>query len=227
MDLSTIEGLDLTDEQKDAIIAQAKADIATEVLGLKTKNDELLGEKREAAEAAAEAKRIADEAKQEAELEKARKANDLASLETTLTEKFNGEKTEHQAKYERLLDTVKSSKQNAILSELATNFISPEAAKLVLKSLVGVTLDDDNQAIAEFKGFDGSAVATDTKSFIEWAGKNEHLSALMKPIDSAGGGANGSTGLGVGHKAPKDMNSQERIEFKQRDPAGFKKAFNL
>ena len=39
--------------------------------------------------------------------------------------------------------------------------------------------------------------------------------------------ANGGLGGGAVTKKPSEMTSAERIEFKKRDPAGFKKAFNL
>lgn len=219
MDLSTIEGLTLTEEQRAAIIAQAKADTDAEVGGLKSKNDELLTEKKASEEAKALAERLANEAKAETELEKSRKAGDLSSLETQLTEKFNGEKAGLTSQLEALQNSTKASKQDAVLSELSQSFISPEASKLVLKQLVGVNLAEDGTTSTEYKGFDGNVVATDSKSFIEWAGKNESLAALMKPIESAGGGAGGNNGKAGGDTNTTNAKAQEAQ--KKGDLAGF------
>jgi hypothetical protein len=222
MDLSTFN---LTEEQQTAINALHQTGVDSEVLRLKGKNDELIAERRADADKIAEATRLADEAKQESDLAAARKANDLSSLEETLKTQFAGEKQGDLARYEALQKTVKESKLNAILSDLAPNFISPEAAKLVLRNMISINFGEDNLSNAEYKGFDGAIVATDSKQFIEWAGRNASLASLMKPINSAGGGAGGSNGLGGHNTKPLNkMNEAERLKFKQDDPSGFKKA---
>ncbi len=194
MNLDNIEGLTLTEEQKATILARAQAHTDGEVAGLKAKNDALMTEKKTAAEAAAAAEAVAKTAQEEADLEKARKANDLATLEQTLRDQFSDQSALSDAKLEALQEAVKNNRQNTVLSELSQHFLSPEAAKLVLKQLVNVNLGDDNSLSEEFVGFDGAVVATNPKQFIEWAGKNDNLATLMKPIESAGGGAGGSDG---------------------------------
>ena len=61
------------------------------------------------------------------------------------------------------------------------------------------------------------------KEFISASLYQEHL----KGTGAIGGGALGNKSGGAASKKPKDMTSTERIAFKQADPMGFKKAFNL
>ena len=85
MDLSKIEGLELSEEQRAAILAAHNE----EVNGLKTNNTALLEEKRKAKELADEASRKAQELADKEALASAKSAGDLQALEKTLTEQFN------------------------------------------------------------------------------------------------------------------------------------------
>jgi hypothetical protein len=219
MDLSTIDGLELTDEQRAAIEEQAKADIEAEVKGLKSKNDELITEKRLASEKAEKARLDAEEKAREAELEKSRKANDLKTLEETLAKQAKDKLDEVKSQAEAYKQKIIDSKKEAVLAELAPNFVSPEAAKLVLKNMVNVSLGEDATSALEFKGFDGATVSTDSKSFLEWASNNDSLAAMMKPIESAGGGSVGNNGKNGVRTSTK--NTQAEAAKKSGDVRGF------
>ena len=189
MDLSTIEGL--SEEQQAAIAELHKTDVA----GLKTKNDQLLGEQKSAKAAADEATQAAAESAQTAELEKAKKAGDLETLEQTLKQQFADKETKLGEQIAKRDEMILGSKRDAIISDISSHFIAPEASKLILKSMIDVAYSE-NGTVTTFKGLDGAMISTDKKAFIDWAGQNAELSQLMKPIDSAGGGAGGSKTTG-------------------------------
>ncbi len=218
MDLSAIEGLDLSDEQKAAIEAQAKADTEAEVLGLKSKNDELIAEKRAAAEARTQAEAKALAAEEEKNLEAARKANDLAALEETLKGQHKTALDAALAEAEGLKGQITNNKRDAIINEVAAQFNAPESAKLVLRNMINVTLTDTGTA-TEFKGFDGATVATDSKTFLTWAAQNNELASMMKPIDSTGGGAGGNNGKGGA--GAKQVNQAAETAKSKGDLNGF------
>jgi len=64
--------------------------------------------------------------------------------------------------------------------------------------------------------------------YTEFLFKNDVFKTVLKPVvtTTGGGNANGSTDGSATQKAPKDMNSTERLAFKNRDPAAFKQHLN-
>ena len=92
-----------------------------------------------------------------------------------------------------------------------------------VKSRVG----DDGKIVTEFLDFDGNVVSNDVKGALEWAAKDDMMRNYLAGSRASGGQAGGNNNHVQGRKNPKDMSSQERLEFKNQDPDGFKKAFNL
>lgn len=80
-----------------------------------------------------------------------------------------------------------------------------------------------------FKDAKGGAMSVDETGFIAELAKEPVFKRLFKAVvpTVGAGGANGSGSGGASPKNPKDMTTKERIEFKQRDPEGFKRAFEL
>lgn len=188
MDLSKIDGLELTDEQRAAIEAQALADLEAETEGLKAKRDELLNEKKEAARKAEEAEQ---KAREEA-VKSARKAGELGELEKNLKAMHAAELAAKDAELAKRDKLILGSRADTVIAELAGEFTAPDVAKRMLAGMVDVSYTDTGTIAMSFKGLDGGAVATDTAGFKEYLRNTEQFAPVLKAIDSSGGGAGGS-----------------------------------
>ena len=151
MDLDKIEGLNLSEEQKAAILAQNEEDIS----GLKSKNEQLLSEKKtvqqseaeKAAEleAARKEKVAAEEAKLIAE-GKYKEAQELREKETAeLTEKYQ---KEAEAAKGNLTKFHKGQALNGALSLIHDDFKGVSSA--MLSNMINVDYNDDGEAITTF-----------------------------------------------------------------------------
>lgn len=207
-------GVELSAEQKAAI----KLDEADEVKGLKSKVDQLLTEKKQAksqAEQAAEAARIALE-------EVARKTGDVQALEQSLSKKYQSEielrDSEIQKRDQRILGGAKSG----VIAELSGKFVAPDAAKLMLGSLVDVSYDENGEVVTVFKGLDGQPVGTSQKDFEAYLAKEKAFAPTLVGTTSTGGGATGSSGRGGA--ATKVVSRQQFDGMSQADRQAHVKA---
>lgn len=217
MDLSSIEGM--TEEQQAAVLALHEA----ETSGLKSNNAALLEEKRKAKELADEASRKAKEEADKLALAEAKSAGDLKKLEETITSQFGEKLTEAQRKNELLNERLIGGQRDSLVSELANSFTSPDAAKMILKQMVDVSLTDDG-TVPTFKGMDGNVITTDKAVFADWLKGQDAFKSLIKGVDSSGGGAAGGSG-GAGGGAAKtyqQMTVDERVKFANEHPEQFK-----
>lgn len=118
----------------------------------------------------------------------------------------------------------KHGAQESAELQVAGLFKSQEVGRLIAKNYAVVDLSDDGSVNTTYN-LNGESF-TDFSLFKSAAEKVDYLASQMAAPQSSGPSGRGGQG-GEGHKKPSEMNSQERVEFKQRDPSGFKKAFNL
>ena len=175
----------------------------------------------------------ANEAREKA-LEEARKNNDWEAQEKLLREKFedelkrNAEETRSTVEREY---TVKQA-QAALDSDvklLASELALRDSAKAALEVIIAHRAKLDENGNRNYFGEDGSALSiTDLKAFKDELQGDPSLSLLVKgKTPSSGGLADGGSGGRAPVKKPSKMTTAERLAFKERDPDGFKKAFNL
>lgn len=210
MDLSSIEGI--TEAQREAILALHAADVDGQVSGLKANRDELLEEKRQAKEAADEARRLAKEESDKLAIATARSANDLKALEETITSQYSEKLTAAERKHQLLNERIVGSERDGLVGELAGMF-PPKyavAGRMMLKQMVDVSLTDDATSHT-FKDMDGNVVTTDKAVFADWLKGQDAFKSLIKGVDSSGGGAAG--GSGSGGAAPKDSRAAKVAEI--------------
>lgn len=177
--------------------------------GLKKKVDELLAEKKAAAEKTKAAEADALKAKEEA----ARKSGDLKTLEETLTAKYAGQLDELQKQVKERDSLILGGKKDALVAELSGMFVSPAAAKLMLNNLVQVEYGEGGAIVQKFVGLDGKPVTTDPKEFAKHLQGEKELASYIKASSASGGGANGGGNGGGGAKTMK------RGEFEQLSPS--------
>lgn len=124
------------------------------------------------------------------------------------------------------LNLIGEKMASSLIESLAVN--ATDAGKAAFMLLVKSRVQVDPETGEEiYLNADGSASSLNKEQFIIELQKDPVFMPVMKgSLPSANGIANGGS-TSVAGKDPKEMNSKERIEFKQRDPEGFKKAFNL
>ena len=205
MDLSKIEGLELSEDQQKAILDAYEASVG----GLKANRDSLLEEKRQASEAAATAAKQAKDAEEKAALAEARRTGDLAALEKTLAEQAQSKITEAMSEVDKYKSIALGGKKESIINELASSFVSPEAAKMILGQMVEVGINENNEATSTFKDTSGKLISTDSKVFADWIKTQDAFKPLIKGVESSGGGANGSRSGSGATASSTDQRSQK------------------
>ena len=116
------------------------------------------------------------------------------------------------------LDNVINSLCGSVLDKFKPAF------KSIIKAYIDVNIDTRE---VTFLNEDGSASSLNEASFVKELADRPTFAPFMRgktPTDGSGL-ANGSSGGSIATKAPKDMTTKERIEFKQRDPVAFRQAF--
>jgi hypothetical protein len=122
-----------------------------------------------------------------------------------------------------------NDKQSTVIERLSLKAtdIGRAAFKRLVKDFI---LVDAKTRQVTFLNEDGSASSLNEEDFYkEVLSKSSLFKSVLKAdiTTNGGGNANGSMDSSASQKAPKEMTGQERVEFKKRDPAGFKQAFNL
>lgn len=232
----------ITKEQYEAFDESLKAEFelhgefyvsvdSLKVASLKASLDNLDAKsKAEKAEREAETQRLIDEAREQA-LEDAKKKNNVDEILKIEREKLEDENKRIAAQRDELTSVKKSladDKINNVIESLTGGVLNEYKAafKSLIKPFIDVNIDTRQ---VTFLNVDGSASSLNQAEFLKDLAEREMFAPLMKASPtSTGGGLAGGSGLGGAEtKAPKDMTTAERIAFKKRDPAGFKKAFNL
>lgn len=218
----TKDEFEALEESQQALYAEAGEGYQLEVDGIDD-GAELKEALRKEREERAEAKRKLKEFETEAEkrererLEKQQEWEQLSKTERERAEKLDKELVD-------LRDKVANSERTATAEGIVAGLIDKEASGGVQR--YNLLRQEAMKHIAhtpegvKINGPDGSA----------WDAKRlgEHLSTefpfLVDGSKASGGGAPGSSGGGAVTKKLKDMTQSERLDFKQRDPDGFRKA---
>lgn len=169
-----------------------------------------------------EAERLRNEELERAKIEKMELSGQHKEIVEHQRARFEQERADLAAKLQALEDSVKSEKKAAIVSKLSS--VGTSETIPILERLISLDLDfgeDGNLIVIE----NGKASST---SVDEYAAKLKFLYPQLVSESHGKGGQSKGAGSGCGGmKKPSDMSTAERLEFKQRDPIGFKQAFNL
>ena len=212
MDLSTIEGLGLSEDQQKQILALHE----TETKGLRENRDSLLQEKQHIKTAADEATAKAKAEAEKAAIAEAKKAGDLKALEKSLSEQFSSREAGLNDELSKYKDMVLGGKRDTVVTELSSMFTSPEAGKMLLSQMVEVSAGDTG-TVTTFKDQAGNVVSTDREVFADWIKKQDAFKTLIKGVDSSGGRANGGTsGNGGAETSKSDWRSKKVAEANAR-----------
>lgn len=164
-------------------------------------------------------------------LEKAKKENNVDDILRIEREKIKDEKRrieETVGSFNERMQTVAKNQEASIASSLSSELATTGGKKAFERLIAPFISVDPMTGLETYLNDDGGASSLNREQFIVEIKKNDLFSSLIKAdIHTRGGGGLSGNG-GVGDpKDPKKMTSKERVEFKQRDPEGFKRAFNL
>lgn len=163
---------------------QAELDAA--IAGLKTKNDELLGEKKSAAQRAKdeEAQRIL------AQQEAAKSSGKLEEFEKTIRGQYEPQLAERDKRLSVMQERILGSERKSVINSFLGDFVDPSAAD-VLSLLVKTEFDGD-EVVTKFVGADGKVITTEPEQFRKYLREHKAFSHLMKADAATGGGAGGN-----------------------------------
>lgn len=191
-------------------------EVDAEVKGLKVTNENLKNEK-------AELKQKADDAAEQvrtAQEEAAKATGDKEALERISAER----EAEAQANLNELKNSIKTEKINNFYSDLVTELGAGGQHNEDLRDLLKARFPADYDMTEHSIKIGGADSVDELKKTITESGRYD---AFLAGSGSTGGRSTGATSTGAATKNPKEMNSAERIEFKQNDPEGFKRAFGF
>jgi len=178
---------------------------------------EALRKERETNKENREAARLAKEEKARVEREKLQQEENWKELA-----RLEGEnKTNVEKELNQLKEQIKQSALTAKASELGnTHANSPVNAKILTRLFKDeLSVNEDGEPVA--KNYPSIAAMV---QIMEASGDYD---SLWKGNQSSGGRATGNTSGGaVQNKKLSDMNDLERIQFKERDPEGFRAALS-
>ena len=190
---------------------QAKIDESTG--GLKSKVDELLGETKTAKQKAQEL----EELQAKAEEDRLKEKQEFK----TLFEQRNSELIAEREATAEYKAKVQGKDIEIQLSNDIAQFATKDASRAkALKRMAMENAKHDGEKVY----YELGGVAVDAETMLN--SYKEEFGFMFDGTQSSGGRAEGGNG-GAEHKKPSEMNSAERIAFKERDPNGFKQAFNL
>lgn len=194
IELDGIEGL--TEEQIAAIQEKTKGFVPeSEIEGLKRNRDELLEEKKAAAEARAKAEELA-KAK---ELEAAKAAGDIGTLEKSYKEKLAA----YERKEKEQLEQIKKDRISSKSMELAAELADGANAKL-LNRFIRDRLDFRENEIKVLDK-DGQLTVSSIDDLKEEFRNSSDFASLITANKATGGGAKGSNSGGATAKNLKDI----------------------
>tara|TARA_R110002020_G_scaffold315427_1_gene530569 strand:- start:124 stop:786 length:663 start_codon:yes stop_codon:yes gene_type:complete len=190
MDLSTIEGLNLTPEQQASIMTAHETSINAATTGLVNKNNELLGEKKTAMQNVTEQSEALEQARQvatKAEEERLKLAGDVEGLkshyESQLAEATAKANAEAEKANAALLSRDKGSALNDALSLIHPDFKG--LAKAELSNMLKISYNDQQQPVTTFE-YEGKVVANNVEEFKGWAGEQSTFKRILNGVDSSG-----------------------------------------
>lgn len=184
----------------------------SEVKGLKTKNEELLGKLKEEKESRKEMNNrltALEEEKQKIEEEKVAKSGDIEKVKQTLQEKFNKEikaKNDEITKKDGLLKThiINEGLTNALVKAKVNPNLMEAAQAMIQRKYQGEIGENDGKPFAKF---DGKAV---DQFVTEWA-QTDAGKHFVTADGNSGGGSNGANG--TGNASANNVKTMKRTEF--------------
>lgn len=191
--------------------------------GLRKKVDELLAEKKAEQQKRKEAE---EQARKEAE-ENARKNGNIEALEKSWGEKFTARETELLNEKQALEAQVYKLTVGSKATELAAKLAVPGSDSVLLPHISNRLQVEtvDGEIKIRVLDLQGKPSALSIEDLEKEFRANEAFKPLIRASNASGSGASGGQGGGA-TKKPHEMTTQERIEWKQRDPAGFKAALD-
>lgn len=215
-----------TDEQQaaiDALLAKQAKDIESKlrgefdesVKGLKSTNEALKAEK------------LAEkEAREAAELEAARKAEDWEKVHKLETERLNQERELLSGQVESFKSRALNDAKKLAVEKTIKHFVdaSIKTQSWLRNDVVGVRLNDDGSVIEEYKDINGNVVANSLDEYLKFASSNEVLRKEIKGSQANGGGAGGSYAHNQ-HIDYKNMSRTEQTKLANTNPELYKQYF--
>lgn len=195
-----------------------------ELDGLKKKVDELLTEKKAEQKKRQEAE---EQARQEAE-QNARKKGDIEALEKSWADKLTQRETELSGQNEALKNQVYKLTVGQTAQSLAGELALKGSESVLLPHIISRLQiensgDEVKVRVLDLQGKLSALTLDDLKTEFR---NNAAFKPLIVAVNSSGGGATGGGDGGGAAKKPKEMNTQERIEWQRNDPQGFKQALD-
>ncbi len=198
----TPEVQELLDKQKAELESQFSSKFEQETQGLKSKVDELLGEKKAAA---AKAQQAAEEAEQ-ARLEKARSSKDVEAIENSWQEKYSG----LEQQYSSLQNEIRAGKRNEIASKFVSEHVidDPFSRDAMAREYASrIDIEGDKVRVLDAAGNPSALSVEDlNKEFMTASKYANHI----KVTNSSGLGARSSNGVSGGAANPDPK--QARID---------------
>ena len=217
---AAIEAVDLTAVDAKDKIFQLNA-------GLMESNTNLLTESKANKTKAQEANEATELARQEAakakelELIASGKTEELkAHYEAQLAEGVATANQQTKIARDALIERDKGSVVSDILSKVDERYRALVKTQLMQDTSITYI---DGKPVTEIKHGDDSY--SSVSEFLDGV-KDTEWKHYLKAISLSGAGTKQTKG-GEQSKKPQDMTTSERIDFKERDPVGFKQAFNL
>lgn len=198
MDLTKIEGLNLSAEQITAITAASQVDIDAATLGLVNKNTELLGEKKTALQTVTESENLLADARlastKLAEEKLLAEGKYTEALE--LREKQNAELTATAnaatEKAQSALDKFhKGNALNNVLGLIHDDY--KELATSQLSNMIKIGYNDQGEVITTFES-NGKVIANNVEEFKGWASEQSAFKKILNGVDSSGADTTQSRG---------------------------------
>ena len=197
-----------------------KALLEKETEGLKRKVDELLGEKKTAAqkakEAEEEAKRITEEA--------ARKSGDVEALENSWKEKLTKREQELQAEIERMTGALEQTTVKGTATAMAAELAVEGSAKALLPHIQGRLRMEikDGQPATVVLDVNGKPSAMTVDELKQEIANDAAFAPLIAGSKASGGGASGAKG---GQNGGAEMTTTEKHKLYRDNPEQYRRLF--
>ena len=211
MDLSKVEGL--TADQIATLTTMSEESTA----GLKSKVDELLGEKKSASAKAKEAETVAEQAREAAKKaheEKLKQAGDMDALKAHYEEELASATAKAEAEAKTSQDNLdKYHKGNALNSALAlVHDDFKDIANPMLSNMIKIGYDESGIVTTSFE-HNGEVVAKNAEEFKGWASEQSTFKNILNGVDSSGAGSSSrsSASGGATNKPYNEMSLKEQI----------------
>lgn len=185
-----------------------------DVSGLKAKVDELLAEKKAAAQKAKDAEEAAVKAAEEA----ARKNGDVEALDKSWQEKFAARETELQGQIDEMSGAISNMTVKADAIRLANELAVSGSADILIPHIESRLASEqrDGQYVTVVRDAQGKPSAASLDEFKQELKNNPAFAPVIVGSNASGGGAGGQNNGGAGVKF-SEMNEKQRAELYQKD----------